>query len=234
MIQIYKYDDLGHVQSEWLNAHHHFSFGHYMNPSRMGFGPLRVINDDEIKAGSGFGLHPHRDMEIITYVRQGTIIHKDSMDNTGKTQAGDVQVLSAGKGVAHSEYADSKAGENTKIYQIWIEPRAKGLEPAWGQAEFPRNSVGNHLNLLVSGRPEDADKGALVIQQDAAIFGGRLDKGAELTQALRGKNAYVLVSKGAVSLDGQSMSEGDGAEITDQASVTITAASDSEVLIIEL
>lgn len=234
MIQIYKYSGLGHVESDWLNAHHHFSFGHYMNPDRMGFGPLRVINDDEIRAGSGFGLHPHRNMEIITYVRSGAIIHKDSMDNHGKTKAGDVQVMTAGSGVAHSEYADADAGENTRIYQIWIEPRENGLKPDWGQAEFPKEPVTESLNLLVSGRTEDKGKHALHINQDAAIFGGRLKKGTELTQVLRGKQAYVLVSNGTITIGGSVMEQGDGAEITGQSEVTIEAETDAEILVIEL
>lgn len=231
-MQLYKYSDLGHVQTDWLNAHHHFSFGHYMNPERMGFGALRVVNDDIISAGSGFGTHPHRNMEIITYVRSGTVIHKDSMGNHGKTSAGDVQVMTAGRGVAHSEYAGTDT--DTKLYQIWIEPRQTGLEPAWGQAEFPKEPLTGRLNLLVSGRAEDAKENALHINQDAAIFGGKIEKGTKLPQTLRSAKAYALVSYGSVSVDGQTMEEGDGAEITDQDTIDIEALSDAEILVIEL
>lgn len=234
MIQIYKKSDLGHVQTDWLDTRHHFSFGHYLDESRMGFGNLRVVNDDLIRAGSGFGTHPHRNMEIITYVRSGTVIHKDSMGNHGKTGAGDVQVMTAGSGVAHSEYADADAGEDTRLYQIWIEPRENGLKPAWDQAEFPKKPVSGALNLLVSGRLEDKDEGALHINQDAAIFGGKLEKGTSLTQTLREKQAYVLVSYGTIALDGDVMEEGDGAEISAQDVVEIKAVSDAEILVIEL
>ncbi len=234
MIQTYKKRDLGHVQTDWLDTRHHFSFGHYLDENRMGFGNLRVVNDDLIRAGSGFGTHPHRNMEIITYVRTGTVIHKDSMGNHGKTAAGDVQVMTAGKGIAHSEYADADAVEDTKLYQIWIEPRETGLEPAWDQAEFPKTPVSGALNLLVSGRTEDKGANALHINQDAAIFGGKLGKETALTQILRGKQAYVLVSYGTVALDGEVMEEGDGAEISAQDVIEIKAMSDAEILVIEL
>lgn len=233
MITVFRHDDLGHVERDWLDSRHHFSFGHYYDPARMGFGPLRVINDDVIKPGTGFGTHPHDNMEIITYVRKGAVIHKDSTGNEGRTEAGDVQVMSAGTGIAHSEYADD-GDEDTVLYQIWIEPREQGLPPRWDQAAFPKDPVDKALRLLVSGRTEDEGMGALPIAQDAAIFGGLMKKGSELTQKLRGTQAYVLASKGDITVGGEPMSEGDGAEITDVSALTIAAQSDAEILVIEL
>jgi hypothetical protein len=198
----------------------------------MGFGPLRVINDDIVKAGAGFDPHPHKDMEIITYVRRGAITHKDSLGNEGRTEAGDVQVMSAGTGIRHGEY--NKETEDTNLYQIWIEPREKGVAPRWDAAKFPKTPVNDALPLLVSGRKEDEGSGTLYIHADAALYGGRLKKGAKLAHSLRG-NGYVLVSEGDIEIDGQKLKKGDGAEITEQSSITLaTPGGEAEIIVIDV
>lgn len=220
------YSELGHANHGWLDARHHFSFGNYHNPSRMGFGVLRVINDDIIKAGNGFATHPHQDMEIITYVRSGAITHKDSKGNEGRTEAGDVQVMSAGTGIYHSE--QNLENEDTTLYQIWITPNRRGVEPRWDSHEFPA-ATSNVLSLLVSG-----DGAApLQIHQDAFIYAGSLVAGAQLEQAIK-HQAYVLVSSGSVEIDGQLLEKGDGLEVEDRAEISIKAVSESDVLIIDV
>lgn len=233
MIQIIPKDALGHFQNEWLDSRHHFSFGTYYDEQRMKFGPLRVINDDVIKAGSGFGLHPHNDMEIITYVRTGAVHHRDSLGNKGKTMAGDVQVMSAGTGIAHAEYADPD--QDTTLFQIWIEPRQKALPPRWEQAAFPANPASEGLSLLVSGRAQDAASGALLIHQEAAIYGGIIESQKSAHHKLSGPTgAYVLVSAGEITLNGHVMKAGDGAEITQEADLDIRGLTDAELLVIEV
>ena len=228
MMEIIKFDALGKADHGWLQASHHFSFAQYYNPERMGFGTLRVINDDRIKPQSGFDTHPHRDMEIITYVRQGAITHKDSMDNIGKTTAGDVQVMSAGTGIFHSEF--NLQDEDTRLYQIWIEPNQLSVKPRWDQREFPKAPVNDALNLLVSGDKRDD---ALFIYQDAKIYAGRLTKGKTIEHRLE-KSAYILASAGELDIDGETLFQGDGAKITDQDRLSIHATTDSEILIIEV
>jgi redox-sensitive bicupin YhaK (pirin superfamily) len=231
-VTVYPYAALGHADHGWLDARHHFSFASYHNPARMGFGALRVINDDRVAAGTGFGTHPHRDMEIITYVRQGAITHQDSLGNTGRTAAGDVQVMSAGTGVFHSEH--NLEQEDTRLYQIWIIPQQRGVTPRWEAQAFPKTPVTTGtLPLLVSGRPEDANKGALFIHQDAAISGGRLLAGTTIVQPIK-HQAYVLVSVGSITLNGTPMQRGDGAEVVGLSALTLHATTDAEVLLIDI
>lgn len=230
MINVYPYESLGHAYFGWLDARHHFSFGRYMNRARMGFGTIRVINDDQVKAGSGFDMHPHNDMEIITFVRSGAITHRDSRGNEGRTEAGDVQVMSAGSGIYHSEF--NLESEDTTLYQIWITPKELGITPRWEAGSFKKQATGDTLPLLVSGRAEDEGKGALYIHQDATIHGGRLSEGQTVTQAIR-HQAYLLVSSGQVKVMGRLLSAGDGAEITESASMQIEAVTDSEVIVID-
>jgi quercetin 2,3-dioxygenase len=230
MIKIYPYESLGTADHGWLNAHYHFSFSSYNNRERVHFGALRVINDDIIAAQSGFPPHPHQDMEIITYVRKGAITHKDSMGNEGRTGAGDVQVMSAGTGVTHSEY--NLEDEDTNLYQIWIFPNKQRVQPQWDAMQFPKENVKDRLQLLVSGRPEDKGK-ALFIHQDAAIYGGRLAKGTVLTQEIK-HQAYILASYGEFSIEGQIIKHGDGAEITGVKSFEIKALADAEILVIDV
>jgi quercetin 2,3-dioxygenase len=230
MITIYPYANLGHANHGWLDARHHFSFASYWNPARVGFGTLRVINDDIIAAGKGFGTHPHNDMEIITYVRQGAITHRDSMGNAGKTSAGDVQLMSAGTGVLHSEH--NLEGENTRLYQIWIEPNEHNVAPRWKAKEFPSEPVTTQLPVLVSGQAQHAGKGALFIHQDAAVYGGKLRAGANIELPIR-HQAYVLASVGQFSVNGTLMKQGDGAEIVGEKLLKISAGGDAEVVVID-
>ncbi|MCF8496586.1 MAG: pirin family protein [Alphaproteobacteria bacterium] len=231
MITLYPYETLGQADYGWLQARYHFSFGDYRNPDRARFGILRVINDDIVRPGSGFDTHQHRDMEIITYVRAGAITHRDNTGNKGRTESGDVQVMSAGSGIAHSEHNHEKV--ETSLYQIWIIPREKNVKPRWEARAFPKTPVKDALPLLVSGRKEDKDKDALMIHADASIYGGRLAAGTTITQPVKDQG-YLLVSEGAVEIDGQPMKRGDGAEITGVQSVKITASEDSEILLIDV
>ena len=227
MIKTYTFKQLGHANHGWLNARHHFSFANYYNPERMGFGALRVINDDIIKAGAGFDTHPHKDMEIITYVRKGAITHRDSRGNLGRTEAGDVQVMSAGTGIFHSEF--NLESEDTNLYQIWIEPNKTGVQPRWDARKFPTEETVGGLTLLVSGD----GRAPLQIHQDATVHAGPINAGSELGHAIK-HQAYLLVSKGAITLDGHSLKQGDGAEIRDVDSINLTAVTDAEVLIIDV
>ena len=227
MIKIYPYESLGHANHGWLDARHHFSFGHYYNPERTQFGALRVINDDVIKAGAGFDTHPHKDMEIITYVRKGAITHKDSQGNKGRTEAGDVQVMSAGSGVYHSEF--NLESEDTNLYQIWIEPNKSSVDPSWAAKQFPKEPVTGELPLLVSGNGD----APLTINQDAYIYAGKLNKDTEISQTITNQ-AYLLVSEGEVEVDGQKLKKGDGAEIIEVDKISIKAITDTEVLVIDV
>lgn len=231
MIKIYKYDELGGMNGSWLTTKYHFSFSRYYNPERMGFGTLRVINDDIIKAKTGFEPHSHQNMEIITYVRKGAITHKDSEGNEGRTETGDVQVMSAGSGITHSEH--NLENEDTILYQIWIHPHTKNVKPRWDSAQFPKTLCTKELPLLVSGREEDKEKNVLYIHQDAAIFGGKIAKGTTVIHPIK-HQAYILVPEGKVTIENQTISQGDGCEITESKSVSIYANDESEILIIDV
>lgn len=227
MITHYPYDKLGHANHGWLDARHHFSFASYQNPKRQQFGALRVINDDVIKAGAGFDTHPHKNMEIITYVRKGAITHKDSNGNVGRTVAGDVQVMSAGTGVFHSEF--NLESEDTNIFQIWIEPNQMDVTPRWDSFEFPKQAATDSLTLLVSGN----GKAPLSIHQDAFIYAGHLNEGTELTHSIK-HQAYMLVSEGSIELEGQILKKGDGLEVTKLTSITFKALIGSKLLLIDV
>ncbi len=229
MFTLYPYQELGSADHGWLNARHHFSFASYRNPKRTGFGNLLVINDDIILGQSGFATHPHDNMEIITYVRKGAITHKDSMGNVGKTSAGDVQVMSAGSGVRHSEY--NLEQQETKLYQIWIRPNKFNVEPRWEAKEFPKEAIAEQLSLLVSGDIADKESGALFIYQDAKIYGGKIKQGTTIKQPIKDK-AYILASLGSLEINNNKMHEGDGAEIVDENLLTINTVTDAEILVI--
>lgn len=229
MLDIQRYHELGTMKIDWLDAHYHFSFANYHNPARMGLGPLRVINDDIVKAGGGFAPHPHRDMEIITYVRAGAITHEDSLGNKGKTAAGDIQVMSAGSGITHSEW--NEESEDTRLYQIWIQSRNKGTKPRWEAKKFPKTE--GALHLLASGNAADKENGALWIDSDAAIYGGVLKAGQEWKQKLN-RAAYLLVSSGEVTLQGETLRKGDGVAISEMPEVNITATTAAELVLIDL
>jgi len=227
MITHYPYAALGHADHGWLDARHHFSFANYQDPVRQRFGVLRVINDDVIKAGAGFDTHPHQNMEIITYVRAGAITHRDSNGNIGRTEAGDVQVMSAGTGVFHSEF--NLESEDTNIFQIWIEPNQLDVKPRWDSYTFPKQPTADALMLLVSGDGE----APLSIHQDAFIYAGHLSEGTELTHQIK-HQAYVLVSEGSVELAGRLLNKGDGLEVTELSSINIKALKDSKLLVIDV
>ena len=227
MLQHHKFENLGSANHGWLNAKHHFSFGIYFDPTKLSHGELLVINDDRIAPQTGFDTHPHRDMEIITYVRKGAITHQDNAGNKGRTTAGNVQVMSAGTGIFHSEF--NLEDEETNIYQIWIKPATKGLMPKWDAAEFPTTPVTSALPLLVSGD----GNAPLQINQDARIYAGRLGKGRALTHLITGK-AYLLVSEGEVIVNDIHAKKGDGIAISDEKTVTLSAKTDAELLIIEV
>jgi redox-sensitive bicupin YhaK (pirin superfamily) len=227
MIAHHRYDTLGGANHGWLNAKHHFSFASYRDPRKMSFGELLVINDDIIQPHTGFDTHPHTDMEIITYVRRGAISHKDSRGNSGRTTAGNVQVMSAGTGISHSEY--NHEDEEANIFQIWIMPKSRGIEPRWDAAEFPKTPSDDALPLLVSGD----GSAPLSINQDARIYAGTLASGTTLTHRIEGK-AYLLVSEGEITVDGHLAKRGDGLAIFNQSRITLAADTESEVLVIEV
>jgi len=229
MLEIRRYNDLGNMKFGWLDAHYHFSFANYLDRNRMGLGDLRVINDDIVAPGAGFDFHPHRDMEIITYVREGAITHEDSLGNRGVTAAGDVQVMSAGTGIVHAERNETDVP--TRLYQIWIKPRQRGVAPRWEARKFPKEHGG--LTLLASGLPEHEGKGALMIHQNAALWGGVLAEGKSLSQPLAG-SGYLLVSRGEVTLGDASLKAGDGAILRGEAVLHLQASSESELVLIDL
>ena len=226
----YRHASLGHADHGWLNARHHFSFGSYRDPNRTGFGTLLVINDDTIAPNKGFAPHPHRDMEIITYVRTGAITHTDSNGNKGRTGAGDLQVMSAGTGISHSEW--NHEDEATTLFQIWITPKENNIAPHWDAKAFPKE-IGASLSVLVSGRPEDEKHKPLYIHQDAAIYGGRLRAGATTEQTIK-HQAYIVVSDGELEVNGERLNAGDGMEVSGVDKISIQALTDSELLVIDI
>ena len=229
MIDVRPFNTLGGANHGWLNAKHHFSFASYHDPSRMSWGRLRVWNDDEIAARSGFPPHPHADMEIITYVRTGAITHEDSMGNKGRTGAGDVQVMSAGTGVRHSEF--NLEDETTTLFQIWIETDKPGAKPGWGMKPFPKSDRTGKFQVLASGDPTD---GALTINADARVLGATLSAGESLTYSLGdGRRAYLVPAVGAVEVNGTALNARDGAAIKDVAEITITAQADAELVMVD-
>ena len=230
MIDKRPFETLGHADHGWLNARHHFSFANYHDPARMSWGAIRVWNDDEIAPNSGFPPHPHRDMEIITYVRTGAITHQDSMGNKGRTAAGDVQVMSAGTGVRHAEY--NLEGETTTLFQICIEPRRGGGQPSWGAKPFPRGERSGRFVTLASGFAEDGD--ALPIRADARVLGATLTAGETLTHEVApGRHAYLVPATGALTVDGERIDARDGAALTGGQSYTITAIEDAEIVLVD-
>ena len=228
MIDIRKFDSLGHADHGWLDARHHFSFANYYDPSRMGWGRIRVWNDDKIAAKSGFPPHPHRDMEIITYVRTGAITHQDSMGNKGRTAAGDVQVMSAGTGVTHAEY--NLEDEETTLFQIWIETDKPGAQPGWGAMPFPKESREGQFQLLASGNGDD---GVLHINSDARILGATLKAGETLEYTADPARHLYLVPSAKVEVNGTPAEKRDGVAITGEATVTVKAEEDAELVLVD-
>ena len=230
MIDVRRFDSLGGADHGWLRARHHFSFANYYDPSRMGWGRLRVWNDDEIAAKSGFPPHPHADMEIITYVRTGAITHEDSMGNRGRTAAGDVQVMSAGTGVRHSEF--NLEDELTTLFQIWIETDRRGAQPSWGAKPFPRDQRHGRFAVLASGMAGDGD--ALPINAEARVLGATQKAGESLDYQLgEGRRGYLVPAVGSVEINGVRIDARDGAAIRDEAALTITALADAELVMVD-
>ena len=230
MIDIRPFDSLGAADLGWLKAKHHFSFGHYREPTRESWGNIRVWNDDEIAPGQGFPPHPHRDMEIITYVRAGAITHRDNMGNEGRTEAGDVQIMSAGTGVTHSEY--NLEADVTRIFQIWILPDRAGAAPNWGAKSFPKAAREAGFEVLASGR--EGDVGALPINADAAVMAATLSPGQTLVQSLApGRVAYLVPARGSVMVNGIRLNPRDGAAIRDETELRIEAEDEAELVMVE-
>ena len=230
MIDKRPFSTLGGANHGWLNAKHHFSFASYYDPARMSHGALRVWNDDEIAPNTGFPAHPHANMEIITYVREGAITHQDSLGNKGRTEAGDVQVMSAGSGIRHSEY--NLEPSKTRIFQIWIEPTTKGGQPTWGAKPFPKSDRSGKLVTIASGI--DGDKDALPIRADARVLATTLKAGESAEyQAQKARHLYLVPAAGSVEVNGVRVNTRDGAAISDEAKLKITALEDSELVLVD-
>lgn len=231
MMELRASDARGRADHGWLTARHSFSFGDYADPMHMGFGPLRVINEDRIAPGSGFGTHGHKDMEIITYVLEGELAHEDSMGNGSVIRPGDVQRMSAGRGVRHSEFNHAE-GLETHLLQIWIEPDQKGIPPGYEEQHVPRSQKEGRLRLIAS--PEGGD-GAVKIHQDARLYVGLFDgaQAADLTIA-QGRLAYVHMARGSASVNGQALTAGDALKMHDEAELHIRAGNGAEILVFDL
>ena len=230
MIERRPFGALGGADHGWLKAKHHFSFARYYDPERLGHGALRVWNDDEIAPNTGFPPHPHADMEIITYVRQGAITHEDSLGHKGRTEAGDVQVMSAGSGIHHAEF--NRETVPTKIFQIWIEPEAGGGEPSWGAKPFPKSDRSGRFVPLASGFSGDDD--ALPIRAPARVLGATLKAGVVAEYELVAKrHGYLVPAQGSVEVNGVRISTRDGAAISNEKVVKIKALEDSEIVLVD-
>lgn len=226
MIQVQPFEALGGFRNEWLNARHHFSFGGYHDAARMGVGALRVWNDDEIAPGRGFDAHPHRDMEIITYVREGAITHRDSLGNEGRTEAGDVQVMHAGTGIVHAEL--NREDVPTRIFQIWLLPNRQGVKPGWGARTFPKDGSG--LKVLASGMPEGD---ALPLYAEGSVSAGLLRRGERAHVEIgAGRAAYLVAATGAVKVNGVPAGTRDGVTVTGEEAIEIEATEDAEVVLV--
>jgi len=232
MIDIRPFSSLGAFRNDWLNARHHFSFGQYHDPKRMGLGALRVWNDDEVAPGTGFGAHPHKDMEIITFVRQGAITHQDSLGNEGSTRAGDVQVMHAGTGITHAEL--NKESEATRLFQIWILPDEVGVKPGWAAKEFPREP-GQGLQVLASGRAADKASGALPLYADAAVLAAKLAAGERARYTLpAGRAAYLVAATGEIKVNGAHARARDGVALHEEPEIEIEALEAAELVLVDV
>jgi hypothetical protein len=231
MIAVRRARSRGHAQHGWLDSFHSFSFADYYDPEHMGFGPLRVINEDRVQAGMGFGTHGHRDMEIISYVLDGTLEHKDSLGTGSIIAPGDVQRMSAGRGVRHSENNPSRT-EGVHFLQIWIEPNVTGVEPSYEQLHIGNDEKRGRLRLIAS---PDGAGGSVTIHQDARVFAALLD-GEEVVmhQLARGRRAYLHVVRGSVDVNGTSLGAGDAGKIEGEAAIRVDRAADAEILLFDL
>ena len=230
MIERRPFEQLGGANHGWLDAKHHFAFADYRDPTRINWGALRVWNDDTIAPGTGFPPHAHADMEIITYVREGAITHQDNLGNQGRTEAGDVQVMSAGSGIRHSEYNHEPL--TTRIFQIWIIPDRRGGAPAWGAKPFPKGDRSGQFVALASGLAGDEE--ALPLRTAARVLGATLRAGESVDYRIGAdRRGYLVPSTGEVEVDGVRLSERDGAAIRDVESFRVTALSDAELVLVD-
>jgi len=231
VIQVRSAADRGRTEWGWLDSHHTFSFGEYYDPSHEGFRSLRVINDDRVEPGAGFGTHGHRDMEILSYVLEGALAHKDSSGGGGVIRPGEIQFMRAGTGVTHSEYNASKT-DPVHFLQIWVVPDRRGLKPAYGQRSFDREQARRGLVLLGS---RDGREGSLQVQQDVDLWVTLLEAGDERQLALRpGRHAWVQVARGSASVNGKPLAEGDGAALSGESAVSLAGQGPGEVLVFDL
>ncbi len=230
MIEHRPLDSLGGGNHGWLRAKLHFDIGGSGNPDHRAIGPLVAWNDDEFAPGGGFPLHPHRDLEIITYVREGAITHEDNLGNKGHTRAGDVQVMSTGAGILHSEF--NREDAPTRLYQIWIRSRSRGGTPRWANRSFPRSDRSGRFAVLASGDRADAD--ALPINADARLLGVTLTRGETITHQPAGARGYIVPATGRIELNETRLDTRDGAAFDGEAELTITALEDSEIVLVEL
>ncbi len=231
MITVRKSKDRGVGRHGWLTSHHTFSFANYYDPKHMGFRSLRVINEDWVQGGHGFPMHPHRDMEIITYVLDGALEHKDSMGNGSIIRPGDGQRMSAGTGVRHSE-ANSSKSDAAHLLQIWILPDRRGHEPGYEQKSFPEGEKLGKMRLIAS---PDGKDGSVTIHQDAKLYASLLKPGQEVKHELgKGRYAWLQVAKGAVELNGQGLNQGDGAAVSEEKSLVVKGTADAEFLLFDL
>jgi redox-sensitive bicupin YhaK (pirin superfamily) len=231
MIQIRESDQRGHADHGWLNTYHTFSFSSYQDPQHMQFRSLRVMNEDWVAAGKGFGTHPHNDMEIVTYVLAGALEHKDSMGNGEVLTPGEFQRMSAGTGITHSEFNPSE-DQPVHLYQIWLFPERKGIEPSYEQKRFADDEMHNQLRIVAAREPVD---GSLKIHQDARIFLSKIDAGRQVVhEVTSGRHAWLQVLRGSVSLNGNDLQTSDGASVSEEDSLTIQATSDAEIMLFDL
>jgi redox-sensitive bicupin YhaK (pirin superfamily) len=231
MLTVRKAGERGHANHGWLDTWHTFSFADYHDPREMGFGALRVINDDKVEPGQGFGMHGHRDMEIITYVLEGALEHKDSMGNGSVIRPGDVQRMSAGTGVRHSEFNPSRE-ERVHLLQIWIEPKFTGVRPSYEEKQFGTAEKKGQLRLIAS---PDGREGSVTIHQDACVYASVLDGEDAVAHRLApGRRAYVHVARGAVKVNGLELNGGDGAKITGESKIEFSGAKQAELLLFDL
>jgi len=231
MNAIRRSDERGHANHGWLNSYHSFSFADYFDPKHVEFGPLRVINEDRVAAGAGFGTHPHRDMEIISYVLAGELAHKDSMGNGSTIRPGDVQRMTAGTGVRHSEFNPS-AKDPVHFLQIWIQPNAAGIEPSYEEKHFADSDKRGRLRLIAS---PDAAEGSVLLHQDAKLYAGLFDGDESATLELqRGRRSYIHVARGEVRVNGSELSAGDALKVADSSTLTIEGGKQAEVLVFDL
>jgi quercetin 2,3-dioxygenase len=231
MFQIRRRGERGHFDHGWLNTYHTFSFGEYYDPDQMGFRALRVINEDWVQPAMGFGMHGHRDMEIVTCVLEGALEHRDSLGNGEVLRPGEFQRMSAGTGIRHSEFNPSSA-EPVHLYQIWLLPKSNGITPGYEQKQFPEGGRLNQWQLVASN---DGAQGSLTIHQDAQIFLAKLEAGHTLTYSLKKRgHAWIQVLRGSVQMQGTLLEAGDGVAISDEAAVTVVGEPDADVMLFDL